>query len=198
MKECWLIEEKGGDGKWYSGTDEVHEFKEYCSHALELIEKEYPNCQYRMRKYIPEKPIKKLICELYQVLGTLDAPEDVMGQVSAAIAGKKLPNKTLLPFQIDNKNEDIDKTKFDLRPGNEFLIQTLSKPLSVTIEPPEEEDYTYLGKASPLVKPKMFINDHDAQALLEGCLKAVRELEHLKVEHNHLLKEFRDDKKKPL
>lgn len=39
-----------------------------------------------------------LLAELYQVLGALDAPGNVLDQVSAAMQGKRLPHETLLPF----------------------------------------------------------------------------------------------------
>ena len=40
----------------------------------------------------------KLLSELYQVLGALDASSEVLDQVSAAIGGKPLPHETLLPY----------------------------------------------------------------------------------------------------
>lgn len=40
----------------------------------------------------------ELLCELYQVLGALDAPAKVMDQVKAAMYGEELPYDTLLPF----------------------------------------------------------------------------------------------------
>ena len=41
----------------------------------------------------------KLLSELYVILGTLDAPEDVLDQVFAAVEGYPLPHSTLLPFK---------------------------------------------------------------------------------------------------
>ncbi|AXK39326.1 hypothetical protein [Crenobacter cavernae] len=40
-----------------------------------------------------------LVCELYQVLGALDAPQAVLDQVWAAIEGEPLPHATRLPFE---------------------------------------------------------------------------------------------------
>lgn len=40
-----------------------------------------------------------LLSELYQILGTLDAPEMVLDQVLAAAEGASLPYPTLLPFE---------------------------------------------------------------------------------------------------
>lgn len=194
MREYWIIEEKDTDGRYYPVDKQVHMNPTSCKDELKELRKEYSPTEYRMRKYVAEKPIKKLLGELYQVLGVLDAGEDVMDQVSAAIAGKKLPHKTLLPFQIDDGVVDTNASKFNLRPGNEFLIKTLSKTLPITIEPPEDDDYTYTGKASPLVKPKILINDCDGESLRYNCLKVVRELENLKVEHNRLLKELRNER----
>ena len=42
--------------------------------------------------------IENLLTELYQVLGTLDAPEQVLDQVDAAIENCPLPFKSILPF----------------------------------------------------------------------------------------------------
>ncbi|RON06240.1 hypothetical protein [Pseudomonas brassicacearum] len=41
-----------------------------------------------------------LLSELYVILGALDAPEDVLDQVFAAVEGCPLPYSTLLPFEI--------------------------------------------------------------------------------------------------
>lgn len=43
----------------------------------------------------------KLLAELYQVLGALDAPAKVLDQVFAAAQGNRLPHATLLPFFLD-------------------------------------------------------------------------------------------------
>jgi hypothetical protein len=40
-----------------------------------------------------------LLSELYVILGALDAPEDVLDQVWAAVEGDPLPHSTLLPFE---------------------------------------------------------------------------------------------------
>jgi hypothetical protein len=40
-----------------------------------------------------------LMCELYVILGTLDAPAAVLDQVLAAVEGEELPYSTLLPFE---------------------------------------------------------------------------------------------------
>lgn len=40
-----------------------------------------------------------LLSELYVILGALDAPEDVLDQVFAAVEGCPLPYSTLLPFE---------------------------------------------------------------------------------------------------
>lgn len=42
-----------------------------------------------------------LMCELYVVLGALDAPTAVLDQVLAAVEGEELPYSTLLPFEND-------------------------------------------------------------------------------------------------
>lgn len=42
--------------------------------------------------------LEGLCAELYQVLGTLGAPERVLDQVLAAAEGRLLPHRTLLPF----------------------------------------------------------------------------------------------------
>lgn len=42
-----------------------------------------------------------LMCELYVVLGALDAPAAVLDQVLAAVEGEELPYSTLLPFKND-------------------------------------------------------------------------------------------------
>jgi hypothetical protein len=44
--------------------------------------------------------LKKLVAELYQVCGVLNAPAKVLDQLSAAANGKRLPHKTLLPFHL--------------------------------------------------------------------------------------------------
>lgn len=43
-------------------------------------------------------PIANLLSELYQILGALDAPENVLDQVLAASEGEPLPYESLLPF----------------------------------------------------------------------------------------------------
>ena len=42
-----------------------------------------------------------LMCELYVILGALDAPTAVLDQVLAAVEGEELPHATLLPFEND-------------------------------------------------------------------------------------------------
>ncbi|WP_085706612.1 hypothetical protein [Pseudomonas sp. B35(2017)] len=42
-----------------------------------------------------------LMCELYVILGALDAPTAVLDQVLAAVEGDELPYSTLLPFEND-------------------------------------------------------------------------------------------------
>lgn len=42
-----------------------------------------------------------LMCELYMILGALDAPTAVLDQVLAAVEGEELPHATLLPFEND-------------------------------------------------------------------------------------------------
>lgn len=42
-----------------------------------------------------------LMCELYVILGALDAPAAVLDQVLAAVEGDELPYSTLLPFEND-------------------------------------------------------------------------------------------------
>ena len=43
---------------------------------------------------------RNLLGELYQVLGALDAPDNVLDNVSAAIHDEPLPHATLLPFVV--------------------------------------------------------------------------------------------------
>lgn len=40
-----------------------------------------------------------LMCELYVILGALDASAAVLDQVLAAVEGEELPYPTLLPFE---------------------------------------------------------------------------------------------------
>ena len=47
----------------------------------------------------------KLLTELYQILSYLEAGDDVLDQVSAAISGKPLPKDTLLPYLPPSKQE---------------------------------------------------------------------------------------------
>ncbi|MCY1462722.1 hypothetical protein D9M71_805260 [compost metagenome] len=42
-----------------------------------------------------------LMCELYVILGALEAPAAVLDQVLAAVEGEELPYSTLLPFEND-------------------------------------------------------------------------------------------------
>ncbi|HFL7937964.1 TPA: hypothetical protein ACG5DM_000964 [Pseudomonas putida] len=42
-----------------------------------------------------------LMCELYVILGALDAPAAVLDQVLAAVEGERLPYSTLIPFEND-------------------------------------------------------------------------------------------------
>lgn len=42
-----------------------------------------------------------LMCQLYQILGALDAPANVLDNVSAAMHGETLPHGELLPFVVD-------------------------------------------------------------------------------------------------
>lgn len=52
-----------------------------------------------LNKDYPE--VYHLLYELYQVLGNMDAPENVLDNVSDAIGGRKLRHSTLLPFWQD-------------------------------------------------------------------------------------------------
>lgn len=45
-----------------------------------------------------EEQLVRLLDELYQVLGALDAPAKVLDQVYAAVADESLPYESLLPF----------------------------------------------------------------------------------------------------
>ncbi|WP_061290051.1 hypothetical protein [Azotobacter vinelandii] len=49
-------------------------------------------------KRLDIEQLEKLLGELYQVLGALDAPEAVLDQVVAALEGGPLPHESLLPF----------------------------------------------------------------------------------------------------
>ncbi|WP_174823778.1 hypothetical protein [Pseudomonas koreensis] len=42
-----------------------------------------------------------VMCELYVILGALDARATVLDQVLAAVEGEELPHATLLPFEND-------------------------------------------------------------------------------------------------
>ncbi|WP_454242736.1 hypothetical protein [Pseudomonas sp. Y3 TE3536] len=42
-----------------------------------------------------------LMCELYVILGALDALAAVLDQVLAAVEGEQLPYSTLIPFEND-------------------------------------------------------------------------------------------------
>lgn len=42
-----------------------------------------------------------LMCELYVILGAIDAPAAVLDQVLAAVEGEELPYSTLIPFEND-------------------------------------------------------------------------------------------------
>lgn len=41
------------------------------------------------------------MCELYVILGAIDAPAAVLDQVLAAVEGEELPYSTLIPFEND-------------------------------------------------------------------------------------------------
>lgn len=58
---------------------------------------------------LKHEPYEDLICELYQVLGALDAPEHVLDQVFAAAQKERLPYKSLLPFILqDSEGDKVD------------------------------------------------------------------------------------------
>lgn len=46
-----------------------------------------------------------LMCELYVILGALDAPAAVLDQVLAAVEGEQLPYSTLIPFENDKRRQ---------------------------------------------------------------------------------------------
>lgn len=48
-----------------------------------------------------------LLGELYQVLGALDAPDNVLDNVSAAIHDEPLPHATLLPFVVSAQSAPV-------------------------------------------------------------------------------------------
>lgn len=50
----------------------------------------------KMKKKLKRQ--KQLFCELYQILGALDAPARILDKVSAAANGEKISTKSLLPF----------------------------------------------------------------------------------------------------
>ena len=45
--------------------------------------------------------LRTVLAEVYQVLGALDAPVNVLDQVTAALNGDPLPHESLLPFTAD-------------------------------------------------------------------------------------------------
>ena len=67
--------------------------------------------------------IENLLSELYQILGALNAPVNILDQVSEAISGQNLPYKTLLPF--DNAPKGYALVPVDLaRDVAEFAANT--------------------------------------------------------------------------
>lgn len=58
-----------------------------------------------------EQRMRGLFAELYQVLGALDAPENVLDQVSAAANGDQLPHETLLPFFVEPAPDEIHSAR---------------------------------------------------------------------------------------
>ncbi|WP_017903581.1 hypothetical protein [Pseudomonas asplenii] len=50
---------------------------------------------------VENEALRAMAGEIYQVLGSLDAPENALDQVSAAANGLRLPHKTVLPFLPD-------------------------------------------------------------------------------------------------
>jgi len=82
----------------------------------------------------------------------------------------------------------------NLQPRNDDLIGLLSKPLSVTIGPPEEGvEYNFDGVPSVQI-PRIHINDVDGAHLIARCLDAVVTLEQLKVEHLDLQRRYSGEK----
>jgi len=55
--------------------------------------------------------MQNLLSELYQVLGGLNAPENVMDQVLAASLGEPLPHETLLPFVAPTSDSEMQAPK---------------------------------------------------------------------------------------
>lgn len=59
-----------------------------------------------------------LLCELYQILGALDADDKVLDQVSAAIRGDELPYDTLLPYFVE---DDFVELPNDIDTEDKFI-----------------------------------------------------------------------------
>ena len=60
--------------------------------------KETQSAEVRREWALNSSDYSDMIAELYQILGALDAPENVLDQGLACMALEQLPHKTLLPF----------------------------------------------------------------------------------------------------
>jgi hypothetical protein len=70
-----------------------------------------------------------LLCELYQVLGALDADSKVLDQVQAAINNEPLPHTTLLLYVVDPLPDKhvlsrMKKGKMDLMHNEPFAFDS--------------------------------------------------------------------------
>jgi hypothetical protein len=71
--------------------------------------------------------LQTVCAELYQVLGTLGAPERVLDQASAAAEGRPLPYPSLLPFSVKEAKPGVAAALLGARGG---MVATVAKRLA--------------------------------------------------------------------
>lgn len=99
-----------------------------CKSAIAILTTPQSDCA------IYPQQAQTVLCELYQVLGELGAPENVLANCLAAAEGRPIPHQTLLPFALEAKPKGMrsaeewykefcnniaqieHETKFDLEP----------------------------------------------------------------------------------
>ncbi|MFU7297274.1 ead/Ea22-like family protein [Pseudomonas aeruginosa] len=110
--ELRRLAEQASSGNWYGEDSQVLIGKHavaYCNHKVDaqFIGRANPKTVLALLDEIDglkaeNEALRRFAAEVYQVLGALDAPENVLDNASDAANGVPLRHETLLPFFADD------------------------------------------------------------------------------------------------
>lgn len=130
------------------------------SHDALLAERDQLRAELEATKKPSGKAPAELFAELYQILGELDAPENVLSQVQAATNGESIPEESLLPFFREGHDASTAAIQFTLaleaerEDGLAFLEMWNAGDFEAIRETwPTCPDEVFIG-ADPLFAPK--------------------------------------------